>query len=61
MLFKHLNRLQQPDPLIRQRRTGNAEEPGGKAGMKLLMVGGMRSCRLRRYALYPLLALVFLF
>lgn len=26
MIYKHLNRLQQIDQLIRQRRTGNAEE-----------------------------------
>jgi predicted DNA-binding transcriptional regulator YafY len=30
MLFKHINRLQQIDQLIRQRSTGNAEELAGK-------------------------------
>lgn len=33
MIFKQLNRLQQIDQLIRQQRTGNAEEFAGKLGV----------------------------
>lgn len=33
MFFKHLNRLQQIDQLIRQQNTGNAESLAGKMGV----------------------------